>query len=125
MGRGQDRRSRRARPHHARLLAGGIGAVLLVTSVVGVPAAGRPLFPQPPAEPGIDVPAPWLWDGDAGVRAGADADRFELDALPAATDLSDWYHLAYVDGGNRWHVRDHVRPTPTAADAAIGRSENV
>jgi hypothetical protein len=106
-------------------VAGGIGAVLLATSVVGVPAAGRPPSPRPPAEPGIEVPAPWFWDGDAGVRAGADADRFELDALPAATDLSDWYHLAYVDGGNRLRVRDHIPPTTTAADAAIGRSENV
>jgi hypothetical protein len=118
---------------------GRLGAVLLATSVVGVPAAGgtgateasagriEPSagFLEPSAGFVVDVAAPWFWDGDAGMRAGADADRFELDELPAGTDLTDWYHVAYVDGGSRLRVRDHVPSTTTPAGAAIGQSENV
>ena len=73
----------------------------------------------------MEVAAPWFWDGEAGVRAGADADRFELNELPTGIDLSDWYHVAYVDGGSRLRVHDHLPATTTGAGAAIGQSENV
>ena len=79
------------------------------------------------AESGVaaDAPAPMFWDNESNIRAGATADRFELDETARTIGLSAWYYLAYVAGSARLQVHDRNRPTTTTADAAIAKSERV
>jgi hypothetical protein len=73
----------------------------------------------------VDVPAPLFWDAQTHRRIGGDADRFELDDPSDAVALSTWYHLSYVDGGDRIQVHDHSSRTSRGMESDIAKSENV
>jgi hypothetical protein len=75
--------------------------------------------------PVYDVPAPYFWDGQANQRAGARANRFELDDPDRADDISTWYHLAYVTPSNRLQVFDHTPPTAHGSTFRIARSHDL
>jgi hypothetical protein len=94
------------------------------TALVLVPAPWH-TAPRDPLAPVIDVPSPFFWDAEAHLRAGGEADRFELDDASQAHGLSAWYHLSYVVPGERLRVREHNPATTLGPDTAIGRSENV
>jgi hypothetical protein len=77
------------------------------------------------ASPVLDVPAPFFWDHEHNRRAGARAARFELDDPELASDMSAWYHLAYVVGGDRLQVFEHNPPTTMSATSTIAKAQNV
>ena len=95
-----------------------LGTVVVATTAAVPPAgAERRGF--------LDVAAPVFRDSQSGRRAGAGADRFELDDAGRMAGLSAWYHLSYVVGSDRIQVHDHNSATTTGADTDIARSERV
>ena len=75
--------------------------------------------------PVVDVAAPFFWDRQRNERVGGRAYRFELDDPGHGPDMSAWYYLAYVVGGDRVQVYEHNAPTTQGPDSAIAKSENI
>jgi predicted S18 family serine protease len=73
----------------------------------------------------VDEPAPFFWDDEAARPAGGEAARFELEDPSQAPDLSAWYHLSYIPGGQRLRVYEHSPRTSLGLDSAIAKSERV
>jgi len=112
-----------SRPAHL-LLAVAVGLVASPRAGVATPGAVRPVLPAA-IEPVTDVPAPLFWDVEAGRPVGANAHRFEPDALGRASGLSAWYYLAYLPGGQRLRVYEHNPPTPRGANSVMANSQDV
>jgi hypothetical protein len=119
---------------HRRRQASIVAAVTVVVGLVSGPfklpgwataANGSQPIHDPAGGPVIDVAAPLFWDHEAGLRAGGEADRFELDNPARMAGRSAWYHLSYVVGSDRLRVYDHNPPTKKGADSAIAHSANV
>ena len=56
-------------------------------------------------------PRPVLLGPPTRSRVGARAYRFELNDPSHSSDMSAWYHLAYVVGGDRLQLYEHNPPT--------------
>ncbi|MBK5331670.1 MAG: hypothetical protein JJD93_06860 [Ilumatobacteraceae bacterium] len=98
-------------------LLAGDGLAGNVPTAAAEPAVG--------VDPVIDVPAPWVWHTEDGVRRGGRAARIELDNADLNTAMSVWYRLAYVDGGSRLQVFEHYAATTRDPQSDIVRSENL
>ncbi len=75
--------------------------------------------------PTVDVPAPRLGSSAAGVRSGGQASRIELDDADHSASLSQFYRLAYVDGGTRLRVFEHYPAAIAHPDPDVVGSEAV
>ena len=104
------------------LVTASVTVVLTASLAPGV-AAGR--GPAATLSPVVDVPAPFFWDTQSHRRAGGDADRFELDDPGRVGEMSTWYFLTYVVGGDRLQLHEHNPATSSRPGADIALSENV
>jgi hypothetical protein len=73
----------------------------------------------------VDVAAPFLWDRQQNERVGGRAYRFELDDPSRGPDMSAWYYLSYIVGGDRLQAYEHNAPTTQGPESAIAKSQNI
>lgn len=76
------------------------------------------------AGPVVDAPAPFFWDDQEHRRGGAAAHRFEADDPSVAFEVSAWYYLTVVSGGDRLRVYEHTPCASRGPESLIGLSEN-